>query len=647
MAVSRQRLPHRSSTKERAAGLTPGADGTAVSGSALTSVRETPLAREEARAGGAGGVAGFIERRYSLDLRALSLFRIGLGALIIGDLIWRARDLRAFYTDFGVLPRAVLLDRFADPWIISVHLMGGTGSVQALLFLVAAIFGAMLLVGYRTKLAAIVSWALLISLQSRNPVVLQGGDVLLRMLAFWAMFVPLNAYFSVDRALDNSGARYPQRVCTAGTLALMAQVAMLYWFSALLKHSPEWWGEGSAVYYALSLEQFSTFAGRFLLQFPQLLKSLTYLTLGIELAAPVLLFFPFWSGPARAAGILLLALLQLGLGVSMHLGHFPLVALVALIPLLPASLWARPGRPGDERRTDARALTIFYDGSCEFCRKFVLILKGLLLAPDTVIARADDDPQALAEMRREHSWVVVDREGRRFFRSSAMAAVLQTSVFRPLAWALERAPIRALADVIYVWVANHRPFLTRVVSPLTFRPLQFGTGRLAAWVAAFFLVYVFWWNLGTVSSSLAMPNGYRWIGAATRTDQIWDMFAPFPLRDDGWYVIDGVLHNGRHVDVFRNGTPVSFAKPSSAQIAAQYRDERWRKYLMNLYLIVNSDYRLPYGRYLCRSWNERRTVDDPEFLETFEIFFMMRTNELWTAPPRVHQKILLHSHHCR
>src|SRR5262249_39468156 len=154
-------------------------------------------------------------------------------------------------TDFGVLPRAVLLDRFADPWIISVHLMSGKGSVQALLFLVAAIFGAMLLVGYHTRLAAIVSWALLISVQSRNPALLQGGDVLLRTLAFWAMFVPLNAYFSVDRALDNSGARYPQRVCTVGTVALMAQVAMLYWFSALLKHSTEWWGEGSAVYYAL------------------------------------------------------------------------------------------------------------------------------------------------------------------------------------------------------------------------------------------------------------------------------------------------------------------------------------------------------------------------------------------------------------
>ncbi len=609
--------------------------------SGLTSVSETPFSPGGTRLGGFTG-------RYGLDLRCLSLFRICLGALIVGDLVWRARDLRAFYTDFGVLPRAVLLDRFADPWIISLHLMSGTALVQVLLFLVSAVFGVMVLVGYRTRLATVASWALLISLQNRNPVVLQGGDVLLRMLAFWAMFLPLNVYFSVDRALDASDGRYPQRVCTIGTFAFMAQVALVYWFSALLKRSPEWWTEGSAVYYALSLEQFATSAGRFLLQFPHLLRSLTFLTLAIEVVAPILLFSPIWSGPARAAAVLLIAMLQVGLAVCLHLGHFPLVALVALIPLLPTWLWARKERPGDERQAaEKRPLTIYYDGSCEFCRKFVLILKAFLLAPATAIARAQDDPQALAEMTREHSWVVVDRDGRRYFRSSALAATLRTSILRPLAWTLEHAPTAALADRLYVWVANHRPLLTRLVSPLTHRPLQFRTGWLAGLLAAFFLAYVCWWNLGTVSSRLAMPDRYRWIGVATRTDQIWDMFAPFPLRDDGWYVIDGVLHNGRHVDVFRNGAPVSFAKPSSLQIAAQYRDERWRKYLMNLYLIVNSDYRLHYGRYLCRNWNQRRTVDAPEFLETFEIFFMMRTNVLWTEPPETHQKILLHSHRCR
>jgi uncharacterized membrane protein YphA (DoxX/SURF4 family) len=145
------------------------------------------------------------------------------------------------------------------------------------------------------------------------------------MLAFWAMFLPLNSHFSLDRALDNSNAENPQRVFTAGSVALMAQVAFLYWFAVLLKSGPEWWRDGSDVYYALSLEQFATPVGRFLLHFPQWLRFLTFLTMAVEVLVPVLLFSPVMAGPARSAAVLLMVALQLGLLICMHLGHFPLV----------------------------------------------------------------------------------------------------------------------------------------------------------------------------------------------------------------------------------------------------------------------------------------------------------------------------------
>ncbi len=605
-----------------------------------------PRAAEDGRHSRA---SGFLGRAYGLDLRSLALFRIGLGALIIGDLIWRAQDLRAFYTDWGVLPRAVLLERFADRWLISVHLLSGEALVQALLFLLALGFAVMMLVGYRTKLATIASWMLLISLQNRNPIILQGGDTLLRMLVFWAMFLPLNAHFSVDRALDSSDAELPPRVLTAGSLALMVQVTLLYWFALMLKDAPEWRTDGSAVFYALSLEQFATPVGRFLLRFPDFLKFLTHLTLAIEAWAPLLLFSPFLAGPARTASIALMLALQLGLMICMRLGHFPFVAMVAAIGLLPTWFWsqAEKRRGRREAATAARAQRIYYDGRCEFCRKMVLILKAFGGTGEAAILRAQDDPQALAEMARERSWVVVDSAGTRYFRSAALAVVLRSSAWRPLAWMLDRAPVRVCADRVYDWVAEHRSLLTHLLSPLGYRPLGVRTHWLTSVLAAFFLGYVFWWNVGTVSSRLAMPDRFRWIGVATRTDQRWDMFAPFPLRDDGWYVIEGVLQNGSHVDVFRDGVPVSFAKPSSSAIAGQYKDERWRKYLMNLYLAVNSDYRLYYGRYLCRRWNEGRVENDPAWLETFDIDFMMRTNVLWTQPPNEHQKVVLHRHRCR
>jgi predicted DCC family thiol-disulfide oxidoreductase YuxK len=392
----------------------------------------------------------FLEQTYGLDLRSLALFRIGLGALIVGDLTWRARDVPASFT---------------------------------LLVLLGMGFGAMLLVGYRTRLAAIASWLLLIALHNGDAVILHGGDILLRTLAFWAMFLPLNAHRSLDRALDNSNAGYPQRVFTAASVAFMAQVAFPY--------GAVWWRDGSGIMGVLAL---------------------------------TLLFSPVMAGPARTAAVLLMAALPLTLLPCMHLGHFPLVAAVAALGLLPTWAWSRGERDAGP------ALTIYYDGNCEFCRKMVLILKTFLLSPRTAVLPAQDDPQARAEMTREHSWVVADLGGGHHFRTAAMAVCLRPSILRPLAWVLDRRPVKGAADRLYHWVAGHRSLLTRLLSPLRYRPLELRTHRLANVVALFFLGYLCWWNLGTVNHRLSMPDRYRWIAIATHTDQRWDVFASHRCR---------------------------------------------------------------------------------------------------------------------
>jgi len=123
------------------------------------------------------------------------------------------------------------------------------------------------------------------------------------------------------------------------------------------------------------------------------------------------------------------------------------------------------------------------------------------------------------------------------------------------------------------------------------------------------------------------------------------MVAPYPLKYDGWYVIDGHLVNGTEVNVLDLGKPVSFEKP--ANIADLYKNERWRKYLMNLSLADFSDYRLYYGKYLCRSYNLRhpRGATDPEALNTFNIYFMAHNiNPSGQQTPPT--KDLLWTHYC-
>ena len=111
---------------------------------------------------------------FGLDLRSLALFRMGLALLLLGDLLIRATALEAHYTDFGVLPRAAL----TNPWPLSPYLWADSPAAVGLLFVLTGLAAGALLVGWRTPFVSFACWFLLFSLQARNPLVLQGGDVL-------------------------------------------------------------------------------------------------------------------------------------------------------------------------------------------------------------------------------------------------------------------------------------------------------------------------------------------------------------------------------------------------------------------------------------------------------------------------------------
>jgi predicted DCC family thiol-disulfide oxidoreductase YuxK len=581
----------------------------------------------------------FFENRYGLDLRSLALFRMVLALLVVGDLVLRARDMRMFYTDFGVLPRDVAIAQFTDPWVFSLHFMSGTLFVQALLFLMAGLFGAMLFFGYRTRFATVMSWLLLISLQGRINMLLQGGDVVFRLLLFWSMFLPLGAKYSIDAALDTGAEKPPTRLFTAATLGLMAQVAMVYLFSVLWKAGPDWRVTGDAVWYALSLEQFGTALGRFMHQFPDFLRVLTYGTLAIEGLAPLLLFFPFKWGPVRTASILFLIGLQISFGLHLRLGHFPFIASAMMLPLLPTWFWEKI------KKQWAPLQAVYYDETCPFCFKLTRILKSFFLPDETPLLPAQSVPEIKKAMDEHHSWVVVDPTGRRLYRVEGVAAVLQQRRWgRPVAALVLWKPVLDSLNDLYEWVANHRPQLSRAVEFLKPRPVRWRISPVANFLAAVALLYVIVWNFHELEGDKLIPAPLRVPAFLLRLDQHWGMFAPNPLKDDGWYAIKAKTRDGREIDVWRDGEPFSMQRRTPQEVADQYPNERWRKYFNNLYLADFAAYRIHYGRYVCRNWNESHVGRDQ--IVSFQLYFFIRTNQ----PPGVaqpeHEARVIHEHNC-
>jgi hypothetical protein len=319
-----------------------------------------------------------LERLFALDLRSLALLRIGLALYLIWDLLDRGRALEAHYSDIGVYPLSFLKNETAiqgwwwEQWDIhwpncwSLHALRGDVGWVGFVFVLNALFLVGMLLGYKTRLMVLLCWILNMSLQNRNPMVLHGGDQMVRVLLFWCLFLPIGARWSLDgsAAIRRAyGAEVPQKVLSVATFGLLWQVCLVYFFTAYLKKGDDWLKDGTALYYALQIDLYGSWTGRILRQFPDLCWLLTRASLLWEAAGPFLLFVPFERVRTLTIG-LFLAFHLIGIGLFMDVGPLSWASSLLWLALLPGSFWSglaawwgRRLRPGSLPNSLRRSLS--------------------------------------------------------------------------------------------------------------------------------------------------------------------------------------------------------------------------------------------------------------------------------------------------
>ena len=584
---------------------------------------------------------------FGIDLRTLALFRAMLGGVLFADLCGRMADAGAFYSDAGVLPRSWLAAHGA-PWRASLYLANGQTWFALALLALEALAALALLLGWRTRLATILCFVLQVSLLNRNELVLLPADGLLACLLFWSLFLPLGARWSVDASLATQPPPAQNLHLSWASAALLLQVVSVYFFGGVLQSGPEWWPEGSALYYALSLDQYAAPAGQWLRQYPALLAELGDCIHGLELAAPLLAFSPQFGGPLRFALLLLLLGLQLGILLCLDLGNTALVGIAALSPLAGGWIWDALERRG-RRREAARGalpLRLYYDRDCAFCLKQCQLLRSFLILPRAQILPAQDYPRARALLEANRSWVVIDHDDHAYLKWPALALLLRRSpLLGWLGWLLSGGWAVVPGNAVYDFVARHRGGFARLSGLLLpYRDGGFASGALTQRLAAVFLFAVLAWNLCNagwlpqlLGSALKPPL------RLLRLDQRWDLFAPAPPRDDGWFVFPGELNDGTPLDVLRpKQSGISYDKPAS--IAGEYRNSRWQQYLRNLWSPQYSDNRPYYGRYLCRQWG--RTHPSRQGLKDFKMIYMLEQSPPPGQVPSAVEQRILWRHEC-
>jgi len=108
-----------------------------------------------------------------------------LGLLVLCQSVLLFRDFAVFYEASGVLPPHT----WSEPFL------------RALIFGLLPLFAVSLVLGLITRLSTLICLVGIVIVHDANPQILQGGDVLLRLLLFWSLFLPLGRMWSLDARL--------------------------------------------------------------------------------------------------------------------------------------------------------------------------------------------------------------------------------------------------------------------------------------------------------------------------------------------------------------------------------------------------------------------------------------------------------------
>lgn len=258
----------------------------------------------------------------------LAMVRIAYGAVLVCWCALMSFDLVAFFSDSGILPDAP--DR---PYAWSLLEVLDSRTALFVLFGLLVVAACCLLVGFHTRLAAVVAFVLLVSFERRNVLVLNAADILLRLFGLYLALAPAGAALSVDRwrrARDRFW-EFPQRAPWALRL-IQIQVSVLYLFTVWLKLQGETWNDGTAVSYSLRVSEVARFEVPAWIASSALVSNVaTYGTLAIETALALLI----WNRRARPWVIAGGVALHLSVLASIMVGLFSVTVFVGYLAFTP------------------------------------------------------------------------------------------------------------------------------------------------------------------------------------------------------------------------------------------------------------------------------------------------------------------------
>ncbi len=550
---------------------------------------------------GSGVAAGraLVDAYASLDPRALGLFRVAFGGVLLADLLRRWPDIALFYSNEGVLSNHLNAFQPASRPMFSLLTAFSTPAEAKLAF---AGFGLVFfahMIGLYTRWTRVLVPVLCASLVARNPLVTNAGMSVMTLVAVWTGLLPVGERFSVDAVRGSLRAapepslesitepvRTTTKVVSVAALGVLLELAAFHGLNAA-QQSGSSWRAGVAVHDVLWQDRLVTGVGAWLRahEAPWLSPLLSTGTRMLEAAIAACLLSPFRRDACRALAVALIFVFHGAAALLLSLGALPWVLMASSLLLLPSAA---------------------LDGCAVRLRA--------LSAPTTLAL----DPVSPGE------WLLV-RTLRRLDSLSMLELVRGDSSLDPATLARATAalpfgrlltPLAPLFSRGLTWFAARLAASSpRSVAPRPPSPLEEqARGTLAAARESFAAVFLLTALSQTSQENQAVPSALRFavperlasLPGYLGLGRAWNLFGPEAPARDGALVIDARTLDGRRVDPLSGRAPVDDPVRAGPARLGQLRCD----YALRLSFDSNARYREELHRWL-QGWRggEGRLTD--------------------------------------
>lgn len=204
------------------------------------------------------------------------------------------------------------------------------------------------ILGWRTRIITPIMLLMLVALHSNNNFMLNGGDTLMRITLLFMVFANLSEHYSLDarrRARSTKLRRHlvPAHISNAahntGLILCCFQIIVVYTTSGIWKIIGDDWLNGSALFYALRIDNFMLYPAinELLWQSNLMIYIVTFAALWIQTLFVVLIL---WR-PTRIFALVSLIFMHLGIGLLLGLWPFSLAMIALDMLFIRDKTWTR------------------------------------------------------------------------------------------------------------------------------------------------------------------------------------------------------------------------------------------------------------------------------------------------------------------